>query len=278
MASRFGRVLVLVFSLALPCGSTAIAQPRFTFDETPGVLPKDVVPSRYALTFDLDPARDEFSGQASITISVRKPVPSIVVHAHELKSQGASLTDAGGSRTLSVTPEPSAQAWRLAPDDATPIAAGTYTLDIAYTGIVHRSAQGLYRADYRAQGNAARMLATQLEPRFARTVFPGFDEPVFRAVFDIAVRAPKAYEVVSNMPVSSKVSEDTVELHRFRPTPSMPSYLVAVAVGRFDTLTGEAAGIPLRAQPRARSARARSAKAGCSTCSTRSPTSRVARC
>jgi len=65
MASRFGRVLVLVFSLALPCGSTAIAQPRFTFDETPGVLPKDVVPSRCVLTFDLDPARDEFSGQAS---------------------------------------------------------------------------------------------------------------------------------------------------------------------------------------------------------------------
>jgi hypothetical protein len=48
---------VLVCSMALH-GVTAIAQPRFAFDATPGVLPKDVVPSHYALTFDLDPARE----------------------------------------------------------------------------------------------------------------------------------------------------------------------------------------------------------------------------
>ena len=33
--------------------------------------------------------------------------------------------------------------------------------------------------------------------------------------------------------------------HRFAPTPSMPTYLVAVTVGRLSTLTGEAAGVPL---------------------------------
>ncbi|HEV2039659.1 MAG TPA: M1 family aminopeptidase, partial [Casimicrobiaceae bacterium] len=211
-----------------------------------GVLPKVVVPSRYALTLDLDPVREEFSGKASIAISVRKSVASIAVHAHELVATGVSLTGTGGARTLSVTADPKTQTWRLAPDDAAPIAEGNYTLDIAYTGVVHRSGEGLYRADYSVQGKATRMLATQLEARFARTLFPGFDEPVFRAVFDIAVRAPKEYDVVSNMPVSSKVSEGNTDLHRFQPTPPMPSYLVTVAVGRFDVLMGEAAGIPLR--------------------------------
>ena len=237
---------VLVCLIAMQSGVTAIAQPRFTFDGTPGVLPKDVVPSRYALTLDLDPVREEFSGKASIAINVRKSVASITVHAHELVATAVSLTGTGGARTLSVTADPKTQTWRLAPDDAAPIAEGNYTLDIAYTGVVHRSGEGLYRADYSVQGKATRMLATQLEARFARTLFPGFDEPVFRAVFDIAVRAPKEYDVVSNMPVSSKVSEGNADLHRFQPTPPMPSYLVTVAVGRFDVLMGEAAGVPLR--------------------------------
>ena len=131
---------------------------------------------------------------------MRKPVPAIVLHAHELKASSASLAGAGGSRTLSVTADPKTQTWRLAPDDAAPIAEGDYTLDIAYTGVVHVSGQGLYRADYTVRGQPARMLATQLEARFARTLFPGFDEPVYRAVFDIAVRAPREYDVVSNMP------------------------------------------------------------------------------
>lgn len=56
MANRFGRAFVLVCSIVLQGGVTAIAQPRFAFDATPGVLPKDVVPYHYALVFDLDPA------------------------------------------------------------------------------------------------------------------------------------------------------------------------------------------------------------------------------
>ena len=51
-----------------------------------------------------------------------------------------------------------------------------------YDGIVHRSGEGLYRAEYSgAGGQPQRMLATQLEAIYARTLFPGFDEPAFRA-------------------------------------------------------------------------------------------------
>src|ERR1700693_4390933 len=136
MANRFGSAFMLLCSMALQCGVTAMAQPRFTFDGTPGVLPKDVVPSHYALTFDLDPAREEFSGKASIAIRVRKPVAFIAIHAHELVAKGVSLSGTGGSRTLSVTADAKTQTWRLTPDDAAPIAEGNYTLDIAYTGVV----------------------------------------------------------------------------------------------------------------------------------------------
>ncbi len=224
------------------------AQARFDFEATPGLLPKDVVPAHYALTLDLDPQRDGFSGQAIITVQVRKPVPAVVLHAHELQALSSELVDAaGGTRALAIVPDPKTQTWRLTPRDGRPIEAGRYRVQIGYVGKVQGAGEALFRAEHRDErGEPVRMLATQLESVFARKVFPAFDEPAFRSVFEIAVRAPKGYTVASNMPLASRTEEANGELHRFQPTPSMPTYLVAVAVGRFDELTGEAAGVPLR--------------------------------
>jgi aminopeptidase N len=229
--------------LALP----AAAQPRFSFDATPGILSKSVVPSHYALTLDLDPQRDGFSGQATITLEVRKPVPAIVLHAHELQALSSELVDGGATRALAIVPDPKTQTWRLTPRDGRPIGAGGHRLQIGYVGKVQVAGEALYRAEHRDErGQPTRMLATQLESVFARKVFPAFDEPAFRAVFEIAVRAPKGLSVASNMPLASRVEEANAELHRFQPTPSMPTYLVAVSVGRYDELTADAAGVPLR--------------------------------
>src|SRR5262249_17605640 len=77
-------------------------------------------------------------------------------------------------------------------------------------------------------------------------VFPGFDEPSFRASYTISVTAPAAYEVVSNMPVRARdVRGETIRWH-FSPTPPMASYLVSVSVGQFDALEDSADGVPVR--------------------------------
>ena len=246
MFRQGARWLVLVASLALQSSLPAHAQARFRFDAAPGNLSKHVVPSHYALTLDVDPARDAFSGTSVITVKVHEPVPAIVVHAHELQALGATLIGAGSARSLSITPNVKNQTWRLAPVDGKPIAEGEHRIDLSYMGKVQRSGEALYRADYSVNGEPARMLATQLESVFARKVFPGFDEPAYRAVFQIDVRAPKGLAVLSNMPLAGRVDEANSELHRFMPTPAMPTYLVAVAVGRFDDLAGEAVGVPLR--------------------------------
>ena len=238
---------VLPILLTLIASAPASAQPRFEFAAAPGSLSKDVVPSRYVLQFDLDPASTTFSASASITLRVLKPVPNIVLHAHELQADSVTLQAADGSRqTLRVgagTPPPT---WQLTPLEATPIAAGEHTLHIAYRGAVQKTGQGLFGVSYSALGQPQQMLATQLEAVYARTVFPSFDEPAFRAVFEIAVTAPTGYEVLSNMPLASSETGATGQLHRFKATPPMPSYLVALAVGRFDTLQGRAADVPLR--------------------------------
>src|SRR3990167_3648991 len=237
----------LALALALcSWAGPATAQPRFDFDQTPGLLSKHVRPSHYALQLVLDPDAERFSGEVTIAVTVRQPVPHIVLHAHQLTARSTMLLGGDGERALTVTADDKAQTWQLRPTDGQPIAAGTHRLRLAYDGRVQRSGAGLFGAPHQALGQPARLLATQLEAVYARRVFPAFDEPAFRSVFELAVRAPKGYEVLSNMPPASAVDEGAQVLHSFVPTPSMPSYLVAVAVGRFDALSGQAAGVPLR--------------------------------
>lgn len=226
--------------------STAWAQPRFRFDATPGRLSKDVVPVQVRLTLDLDPARERFDGRAEIELRLRKPVDTIELHAHELTAAGAWLADGRGRRALDVKPEPEAQIWRLAPVDGRPIAAGTHRITLVYSGQVRHQGSGLFRANTMSDGQPVPTLATQLEPIDARRVFPAFDEPVFRARYALTVRAPAEYEVLSNMPRQFRSVAGGIATHRFAATPPMPSYLVAVAVGRYEVLEGRAAGVPLR--------------------------------
>lgn len=236
----------LLLAAALSGPTTAGAQERFRFDATPGHLSKLVVPRRYALRLDLDPARDTFTGQARIELRVREPVQAIELHASGLTATRVRLLGAGAARTLHVNVLPESQTWRLEPADGAAIVAGEHVLEFDYAGAVHVASEGLYMAPYRVDGRPRRMLATQLEAIHARSLFPAFDEPSFRAIFQITVRAPKDEQVVSNMPRIGRVPDGAFVEHRFAPTPAMPSYLVSVAVGRFDVLRGRAAGVPLQ--------------------------------
>ena len=242
------RMLFAVWLLAAMgvAGPQAQAQPRFSFDTTPGHLSKLVVPLRYSLALDLAPERIEFTGKVGIAVRVRQAVPSIELHAFELTAVSAQLVSAGATRPLQVTPLPASQTWRLEPADGRPIAAGEHRVDMAYGGKVHVSGEGLFVAPHESGGQTQRMLAMQLEAIHARRLFPGFDEPAFRAVFEISVRAPKEFDSVSNMPRVSRTLDGAFAVHRFAATPPMPAYLVSVAVGRFEVLEGRAAGVPLR--------------------------------
>ena len=240
----------LLIAAALAAGPLAHAQTpaqnRFRFDTTPGHLSKQVVPSRYALALNLDPDRDGFSGQANIVVRVRQQTPAIELHAFELQATSARLVTAGKARSLQVTPVPDTQSWRLFPTDGQAIGAGEHRIEIDYGGKVHVSGEGLFVAPYESGGRKQRMLATQLEAIHARKLFPGFDEPAFRASFEITVRAPAGFDVASNMPLASRTRNGEFAVHRFAATPAMPTYLVSVAVGHFDVLTSQAAGVPLR--------------------------------
>lgn len=240
--TAFSRFLVAWFLLPL----AAMAQPRFSLDATPTALPKSALPSRVALDLDVDPARDEFTGHARIEITVRAAMPAIVLHARDLTATAARLHGRGRPRTLEVEPDAGAGTWRLVPADRRMVAPGRYSVDIRYRGRVQLSGQGLFRVPYRVGDDTRTMLVTQLQAIDGRRLLPMFDEPVFRVSFRLSVRAPAAYDVVSNMPKLSAKADGGFRHHRFAPTPPMPSYLLALAVGQFDALEDRVAGVPVR--------------------------------
>jgi aminopeptidase N len=249
---RIVRVAALVVACATGIFSWtgAAAEPRFSFADTPGRLPKDVVPEHYALRIVPAAAGDRFDAAADIDIEVRKPVAAIVLNAAALTFRSARLRDAAGQEmALRAVVDAARETAALEPP-AGAIAPGRYRLAIEYAGAIGPHPQGLYRIAYRQRERGRLvgkvMLATHMEPVHARRLFPGWDEPVFRATFDITAVVDPALTVVSNMPEAKSTRRpDGRKEVVFARSPAMASYLVALFIGEMDRVTDEVDGVRL---------------------------------
>jgi aminopeptidase N len=252
LAYRIARAAALAVACATGIFSWtgAAAEARFSFAGTPGRLPKDVVPEHYALRIVPAAAGDRFDATADIDIEVRNPVAAIVLNAAELSFRSARLRDAAGQEmALRAVVDPAHETAALEPP-AGAIAPGRYRLAIDYAGAIGLHPQGLYRIAYRQRERGRLvdkvMLATHMEPVHARRLFPGWDEPVFRATFEITAVVAPALTVVSNMPQarSSRRPDGRKEVV-FARSPAMASYLVALFVGEMDRVEDEVDGVRL---------------------------------
>jgi aminopeptidase N/puromycin-sensitive aminopeptidase len=125
-----------------------------------------------------------------------------------------------------------------------PLAAGPATVHITYTGILNSEMRGLYLGK---DDQGRKYAASQFEATDARRAFPSFDEPDYKATFDITAVADKGQVAISNY----KVVSDTPgpgEKHtvKFATTSKMSSYLAALVVGNFEYVEGSVDGIPIR--------------------------------
>ncbi len=219
--------------------SAAPAAARVSPSQAPGPLPKTVIPLRYDIHVAPNAATMKIAGEERITVRVLTPVRHIVLN--QLQSTIASATlDGEPVESAAVSDKMQTATFTF----AKPAAAGVHTLALRYTATVQSTSQGLFVQKYLdAQGKPAQMIGTQMEATDARRMFPSFDEPVFRAVFQLTADVPAAWTAVSNMPVERTVeSSGALKRVRFAPTPSMPTYLVVLCAGDFDVLSGSANG------------------------------------
>ena len=80
------------------------------------------------------------------------------------------------------------------------------------------------------------MLGSQFEATDARRFFPCWDEPVFRARFQLTAVVPENWLAVSNMPVESEHKIAGGKEVRFAATPPMSSYLNVFVAGELESI------------------------------------------
>ena len=91
-----------------------------------------------------------------------------------------------------------------------------------------------------------------MEATDARRMFPCWDEPVFRATFELTAVVPAAHTAISNMPATSETPLDGgLKEVRFARSPAMASYLIAFSAGELDSIEDEVNGVTLRIFPTA---------------------------
>src|SRR4029079_18986021 len=87
-----------------------------------------------------------------------------------------------------------------------------------------------------------------MEATDARRAFPSFDEPIYKATYDISMTIPVGDTGISNGKVISDKPGPQPGTHTltFARSPRMSSYLVALVVGDFACREGASEGITIR--------------------------------
>ncbi|GJM11453.1 MAG: aminopeptidase N [Lysobacteraceae bacterium] len=192
-------------------------------------LGEAVAPSSQTIYIKADPYRDDFSGRTTINLDVEQVTNQIRFHARDLEIDNYHLTAGGGKSIdeLTITRGDAGLVVLTAPQ---PLSTGQYHLDIAFRGQYNRNSVGLYKIDV---GEDA-YLSTQFEMQDARRAFPVWDEPSFKIPFQLTLAVPAGLTAISNTPVLDMTTVDNWTEWRFDQTKSIPSYLVAMAVGPWE--------------------------------------------
>ena len=221
------------------------AEAPYSFEATPGKLPKDIVPRNYRVRIEPDIKALTIRGSVTVALDVLKPTRRIVLNAHELVITKALLLY-GENRALKPVIDAKEQTVTFElPVELKP---GKCELALEFTGKINKQPQGLYYDRYQTTSGEKTMLATQMEAVDARRMFPCWDEPAFRATFELTAVLPEKWLAMSNMPIErERVLQGTGNKQvSFMRTPSMVSYLVVLAAGELEALEDEVDGVKLR--------------------------------
>ena len=211
-------------------------------------LPRTVVPRAYRLRLDTDLDGVAFIGTVEIDVEIKESVTSFALNAVELEVSPAQVK-VDGTEFVSGAPifDETYETATFVFERALPTGPGTISL--SFTGVLNDHLRGFYRSTYVDTDGVERLIATtQFESTDARRAFPCWDEPAFKATFQVTLVIPADLAAFSNTTEvsSSAIGEGRREV-TFAETMVMSTYLVAFVVGPFEaTAPTVVAGTPVR--------------------------------
>jgi aminopeptidase N len=222
---------------AVPVRASAPAP--FSFDNAPGRLPKNVVPLDYRVSIVPDASALTISGTESVQLQFRSPSATIVFNSI---NETLSSVRLDGKPVKAVATDEAQQLTTVSLAQDAPI--GVHTLSFSYQGKIEQQPHGLFAQPYDLPGGGhGLLLSTQMEATDARRMFPCWDEPAFRARFELQVSIPAQWAALSNMPVASRVVHGDIATVAFQRSPKMPSYLVEFTAGDLASIKARSGGI-----------------------------------
>jgi len=216
-------------------------------------LPDNVKPSHYKLIFDVDIDKFEFSGTEEIDIEIVKPTKAITLHSVDLQIKVVELTE--GKDMNRHLPSKVFKPYKMTPNKKAETItfefehqlSGEVKLKLKFEGKLNDQLSGFYRSKYLdTEGKEKWLATTQFEAPYARWCFPCFDEPAFKATFDVAMLIDPDLKAVSNMPIQHERRWANKKLIDFYTSPKMSTYLLYLGVGDFEFLEDKYGSVDVR--------------------------------
>ncbi len=198
-------------------------------------LPRTVVPSHYDLTITPGPESRTFHGDVAISVDVLKPLSVVKINVKNLVITAASAKHASGTvLNGTVTIDADKEMAEITFDGT--LAASAWVLNLEFAGQHGNNGQGFFANTYEdAEKNEHTVLCTQFESADARSAFPCFDEPEFKATFKVRLVVANELVALSNgdvVSVSPSADNPAKKVVEFAETLKISTYVVCFVVGR----------------------------------------------
>ena len=189
----------------------------------------------YRLSIDLKSQREDFGGSVVTTFDLADTDRPLALDFED----GAVQSVVANGRRLEGTYDGHSVVL-----PASALQPGRNTVEIAFRHRFLSNGTGLHRFVDPLDGRT--YLYTYLWPYYANRVFPLFDQPDLKAVYELDVRAPDGWEVIS-AGAGRVVSRGAGVAHwRFLPTARIASYAFSLHAGPYRKWESAGKGIPMR--------------------------------
>lgn len=166
-------------------------------------LPRTTVPQAYKLHIiatNVQTGSRDYSGEVEIELKVDDETDYIMIH-----SKNQNIHELHVYNRIGMTEVPLLDFHLYSPADTLTI----YFLDkltpgselvikIEYSAVMMTYEAGFYQTSYIVEGQTKYLGATQFQATEGRYTFPHYDEPGFKAVFDLAITHDPSLNAISN--------------------------------------------------------------------------------
>ena len=210
-------------------------------------LPKSTYPNRYEIELDVNLDNFSYTGAQKVDLNVVEATNNIVLNSVGIEVTKAKIQTTKQDIPLKVNYIEEDE--KIVFESQETLSEGVYELYLEFNSEITNDLKGFYKSSYMSEDGEKKWIATtQFEPTAARSAFPCWDEPEYKAIFSMTIITDEKYLRVSNeMVVEEEKVENNKLRTKFADSMKMSSYLVAFVIGDLEaTVVGKSKTTDIR--------------------------------